>query len=44
LQDKPTEPLNLADAIARRFASFGEFEIPTIAREPLRKPPDLQGV
>lgn len=38
LEEKPTEPFNLADAIAQRFASCGDFELPTIPREPLREP------
>ena len=36
------EPLNLALAIERRFADFGDFELPTIAREPLREPPNFE--
>lgn len=36
------EPLNLALAIERRFANLGDFELPTIPREPLREPPDFQ--
>jgi plasmid stability protein len=28
------ESLNLAKAIEQRFAQFGDFEIPTIARDP----------
>lgn len=36
------EPLNLALAIERRFAHLGDFELPTIAREPLREPPNFE--
>lgn len=36
------QPLNLALAIERRFAHFGDFELPTIAREPLREPPQFE--
>ncbi|MGA9382829.1 MAG: plasmid stability protein [Phormidium sp.] len=40
---KNTEnPLNLASAIERRFANFGDFELPTITREPLREPPHFE--
>ena len=35
-------PLNLARAIEQRFAQFGDFEIPTIARDPLREPPNFE--
>ncbi len=31
--------LNLASVIERRFAHFGDFELPDIPREPLREPP-----
>ncbi|MDY6805420.1 MAG: plasmid stability protein [Cyanobacteriota bacterium] len=34
-------PLNLAAAIEQRFASFGDFEIPAVVREPLREPPQF---
>ncbi len=34
-------PLNLAAAIERRFARFGDFEIPAVVREPLREPPQF---
>lgn len=36
------KPLNLALAIERRFADFGNFELPTISREPLREPPNFE--
>lgn len=35
-------PLNLALAIEQRFAHFGDFELPTITREPLREPPNFK--
>lgn len=34
-------PLNLALAIKQRFSQFGDFELPTIPREPLREPPNF---
>ncbi|MCT7986510.1 plasmid stability protein [Laspinema sp. A4] len=42
LKETPVEPLNLADAIGKRFADLGEFEIPAIPREPLREPPTFK--
>lgn len=42
LTQNAVEPLNLALAIERRFALFGDFELPTVAREPLREPPDFK--
>jgi plasmid stability protein len=42
LTENALEPLNLASAIERRFAHFGDFELPTITREPLQEPPNLQ--
>lgn len=36
------QALNLTLAIERRFARFGDFELPTIAREPLRDPPHFE--
>lgn len=39
LTENAMEPLNLALAIERRFAHFGDFELPSIPREPLREPP-----
>lgn len=42
LIENTLEPLNLALAIERRFAHFGEFELPTITREPLREPPSFE--
>jgi plasmid stability protein len=41
LTENTLEPLNLALAIERRFAHFSDFELPTIAREPLREPPNF---
>jgi plasmid stability protein len=32
-------PLNLATMIERRFAPFGDFELPEISREPMRQIP-----
>ena len=38
-----TEPsLNLASVFVFCFAPFGEFELPTIPREPLREPPNFE--
>ncbi len=42
LIEKTLEPLNLALAIERRFADFGDFELPTIPREPLCEPPNFE--
>jgi plasmid stability protein len=42
LTENALEPLNLALAIERRFAHFGDFELPNIAREPLREPPNFE--
>jgi antitoxin FitA len=42
LTQNTLEPLNLALAIERRFADFGNFELPTITRESLREPPNFQ--
>ena len=42
LTEKASKPLNLALAIERRFADFGDFELPTITREPLREPPNFE--
>ncbi len=42
LTENHLSPLNLALAIKRRFAHFGDFEIPTIVREPLREPPSFE--
>ncbi|MDY7012457.1 MAG: plasmid stability protein [Cyanobacteriota bacterium] len=40
--EKNEQRLNLTLAIERRFARFGDFELPTIAREPLRDPPHFE--
>lgn len=40
--DNSPESLNLAKAIAQRFAHFGDFELPTIARDSLREPPNFE--
>lgn len=37
LTENNSQPLNLAEAIERRFAHFGDFEIPAIVREPMRE-------
>jgi len=42
LTENPPEALNLALAISRRFAHFGDFELPTIARDPLGEPPTFE--
>lgn len=42
LTENVEKPLNLALAIERRFADFGNFELPTISREPLREPPNFE--
>jgi len=42
LIENTLQPLNLALAIEGRFAHFGDFELPTITREPLREPPNFE--
>ncbi|MEY3064241.1 MAG: hypothetical protein RLZZ532_1033 [Cyanobacteriota bacterium] len=42
LTENRLEPLNLVLAIERRFAHFGDFELPMITREPLREPPNFE--
>ncbi|MBD2041656.1 FitA-like ribbon-helix-helix domain-containing protein [Microcoleus sp. FACHB-672] len=42
LTENTLKPLNLALAIERRFAHFGDFEVPIIPREPLREPPNFE--
>lgn len=42
LIEKTIAPLNLSLAIERRFAHFGDFELPTIPREPLRESPNFE--
>lgn len=39
--DVPAAPENLGEAIHRRFAAIGGFEMPEIIREPAREPPDF---
>ncbi|MEQ8969443.1 MAG: plasmid stability protein [Coleofasciculus sp. C1-SOL-03] len=41
LTEQVPKPLNLALAIERRFAHFGDFKLPIISREPLREPPNF---
>ncbi|AFZ27184.1 hypothetical protein Cylst_5140 [Cylindrospermum stagnale PCC 7417] len=36
LTENNEQPLNLATIIERRFANFGDFELPEITREPIR--------
>jgi antitoxin FitA len=36
LTENHEQPLNLATMIERRFANFGDFELPEIKREPIR--------
>lgn len=42
LIENTLESSNLALAIEERFAHFGDFELPTIPRKPLRKPPNFE--
>ena len=42
LTENRLEPLNLVLAIERRFAHFGDFELPMITRDPLREPPNFE--
>ncbi|MDY6781553.1 MAG: plasmid stability protein [Cyanobacteriota bacterium] len=42
LTENDENSLNLAVAIGRRFARFGDIELPTISREPLREPPHFE--
>jgi antitoxin FitA len=41
LSQQPAPPANLAKAIRARFASLGGVELPEVAREPMREPPDF---
>ena len=41
LAQEPAEAENLADAIRRRVAPFGGFELPLPLRGPMREPPDF---
>lgn len=38
LKETPIKPLNLAESIHPKFADSGDFEIPTVPREPLQEP------
>ncbi|GGA46602.1 plasmid stability protein [Okeania sp. KiyG1] len=42
LTENETYPLNIAAKIKQRFSNFGDFEIPTIVRDTLRKPPNFE--
>jgi antitoxin FitA len=37
----PEPKLNLAEAITKRFAHLGDFELPEITREPMRAAPNF---
>jgi hypothetical protein len=38
----PEPKLNLAEAIEKRFAHLGDFELPEITREPMRAAPNFE--
>jgi plasmid stability protein len=40
LEGLQPEPVNLASAIRSRFAPLGGVELPDLAREPMREPPN----
>jgi len=42
LAEEPRRPLNLAEAIRRRFAPLGGVELELPPREPVREPPDFK--
>lgn len=42
LKNEPKRPLNLAEAIRRRFAPLGGVELKLPPREPMREPPDFK--
>lgn len=42
LKETPVKSLNLAESIHQKFADLGDFEIPTVPREPLREPPNFE--
>ncbi len=42
LSAQKTTPVNLGEAIHRRFAALGGIVLPEIPREPVRRPPDLR--
>jgi plasmid stability protein len=41
LNQQPVRPANLAAAIRARFAPLGGVDLPELAREPMREPPDF---
>jgi plasmid stability protein len=41
LAEDPLTPVNLAEAIRRRFESFGGIELDLPPREPMPEPPEL---
>lgn len=41
LAEEGRNPLNLLDAIRRRFAQVGPIDLPVMPREPMREPPDF---
>ena len=43
LNHQPVPPANLSAAIRARFVPLGGVELPEIARERMRHPPDLGG-
>lgn len=43
LSREPSQPVNLAVAIRKRFAPLGGVELPELVREPMREPPDFGG-
>ena len=42
LTDTQTEPHFLEESIKRRFAHIGDFQIPEIASDSLREPPNFE--
>ncbi|MDJ0661410.1 MAG: hypothetical protein QNJ42_18255 [Crocosphaera sp.] len=42
LIENPTSETNLAFTIRKRFAEIGDFDIPTITRDPIREPPNFE--
>ncbi len=42
LTENSLKPLNLVLVIERRFAYCSDFDLPTIVRDPLRKPPNFE--
>jgi antitoxin FitA len=41
LAEQATPPQDLGQTIHRRFATLGGVELPTVSREPMREPPNL---